>query len=154
MIGTSTYSKRQGSYTCLLRPDSVGQEFIQRESEDGFFGAGFMRRPTVKLRRDPVEGRLSVAGLEAVLGGKSLPKPRGIPFRWSSPASLWDLFRRQPSLHLWALMLLAPCSLSGTRLREIGQAMNTLQSWSSFLFYKLLPEKTQVFNVTSPISVC
>lgn len=78
MIGTSTYSKRQGSYTCLLRPDSVGQEFIQRESEDGFFGAGVMRRPTVKLRRDPVEGRLSVAGLEAVLGGKSLPKPRGI----------------------------------------------------------------------------
>lgn len=75
MIGTSTYSKRQGSYTCLFRPDSVGQEFIQRESEDGFFGAGFMRRPTVKLRRDPVEGRLSVAGLEAVLGGKSLPNP-------------------------------------------------------------------------------
>lgn len=32
----------------------------------------------MKLRRDPVEGRLGVAGLEAALGGKSLPKPRGI----------------------------------------------------------------------------
>lgn len=51
-------------------------------------------------------------------------------------------------------MLLAPCSLSGTRLREIGQGMNTVQSWSSFLFYKLLREKTQVFNVTSSVSVC
>lgn len=37
-----------------------------------------MRRPTVKLRRNPVEGRLGVVGLEAALGGKSLPKPRGI----------------------------------------------------------------------------
>lgn len=139
MIGTSTYSKRQGSYTCLLRPDSVGQEFIQRESEDGFFGAG---------RKAQCGGPGSSSRWEVP------SKAQRNPFRWSSPASLWDLFRRQPSQHLWALMLLAPCSLSGTRLREIGQGMNTVQSWSSFLFYKLLREKTQVFNVTSPISVC